>query len=152
MDVLLILRLNVTLVLTWNYFLYYKSNIELCLVNTTNYQHLKKIYLLLRWYHLSHWLNPISIFFFFGWVGDVNPTYNLLTCRQVHRLFYLLHCKRDIELCLVVNATKYQHLKEMYHLLGLFHQCHWFILTLIPVCLQMNNWYVGFTSPSQPKI
>jgi hypothetical protein len=61
MDVLFILRLNVTLVckigLTLGYLLYSKSYVELCLVvNLTNYQHLKEMYLLLGLFHLSHWM------------------------------------------------------------------------------------------------
>ena len=64
MDVLLILRLNVTLVckiaLTLAYLLYYKSNMELCLVdNATKYQHFTLDSLI------------------FGLDGDLNPTHQL---------------------------------------------------------------------------
>jgi hypothetical protein len=93
--------------LTLGYLLFHNSTIELCFVD-------KEMYLLLGYLDLSHWLNPFILFLL-----ETETRIQPIICSLVDKLIdYFPYCKSDLELCLVVNATKYQHLKEMFLLLA----------------------------------
>ena len=79
---------------------------------------------------------------------DVNATYNLIG-QQVKRLFIVFQkwywnvfgCQRN-EISTFEGDVSSDWIAPSVPL----------SLALIPVCLQINNWNVGFMSPFQPKI